>query len=87
MKVGDLCKFVGTTGWGTYCIITKMGPNKYDPRVPARRSHLRPLRHVVGTGIEVLSDDGSIGYIAAGFLEVVCENKNACNQYLHHGII
>ena len=55
MKVGDLCKFVGTTGWGTICIVVEV--DVWDDLHDGQ--------------IRVFSDTGRAACIAAGFLEVI----------------
>jgi hypothetical protein len=55
VKVGDLCKFVGTTGWGTICIVVEV-----DVWGEGSAGQIR-----------VFSDTGRAACIAAGFLEVI----------------
>jgi len=55
MKRGDLCKFVGTAGWGTFCIVVDV-----DVWGDGSAGQVR-----------VLSDNGKVGCLASAFLEVV----------------
>ena len=59
MKRGDLCKFVGTTGWGTLCIVVDV--DVWDEVWKAK--------------VRVLSDNGKVGCLAPAFLEVVKINN------------
>ena len=59
MKRGDLCKFVGTTGWGTFCTVVDV--DVWDG-------------HSAGQ-VRVLSDNGKVECLAPAFLEVVKINN------------
>ena len=57
MKPGDLCKFVGTTGWGTLCIVVDV--DVWDESSAGQ--------------VRVLSDNGKVGCLAHAFLEVMTD--------------
>tara|TARA_R110002073_G_scaffold100439_3_gene228723 strand:- start:1176 stop:1376 length:201 start_codon:yes stop_codon:yes gene_type:complete len=59
MRRGDLCKFVGTTDWGTLCIVVDV-----DVWLTGSAGQVR-----------VLSDNGKVGCLAPAFLEVVKINN------------
>jgi len=59
MKAGDLCNFVGTTGWGTICIVVEV-----DVWGDGSAGQIR-----------VFSDNGKAGCLAAVFLRVISESR------------